>query len=150
MRAEVSRTLLTALPDSFTQMEPVMSWCVCVCVRAEKELATPPLDGIILPGVTRQSLLDLAREWVRHVLKTLLSRCWLMEKRLDTQCFLLPVRPSGRVQGDGAQDEHEGPAGGLGLRPGPGGVRSGDGLRGLSRGQTPLQREGESRTRPPF
>ncbi|XP_036408556.1 branched-chain-amino-acid aminotransferase, mitochondrial [Megalops cyprinoides] len=29
----------------------------------ERELVTPPLDGIILPGVTRQSLLDLAREW---------------------------------------------------------------------------------------
>ncbi|CAN9505947.1 unnamed protein product [Ophioblennius macclurei] len=29
----------------------------------EKELVTPPLDGIILPGVTRQSLLDLARDW---------------------------------------------------------------------------------------
>uniref|UniRef100_A0A673WSV5 Branched-chain-amino-acid aminotransferase n=1 Tax=Salmo trutta TaxID=8032 RepID=A0A673WSV5_SALTR len=29
----------------------------------ERELLTPPLDGIILPGVTRQSLLDLAREW---------------------------------------------------------------------------------------
>ncbi|OXB63335.1 hypothetical protein ASZ78_012910, partial [Callipepla squamata] len=30
----------------------------------ENELATPPLDGIILPGVTRQSILDLARNWV--------------------------------------------------------------------------------------
>ncbi|XP_074553445.1 branched-chain-amino-acid aminotransferase, mitochondrial [Halichoeres trimaculatus] len=29
----------------------------------ERELVTPPLDGIILPGVTRQSLLDLARDW---------------------------------------------------------------------------------------
>uniref|UniRef100_A0A7M4F0B5 Branched-chain-amino-acid aminotransferase n=2 Tax=Crocodylus porosus TaxID=8502 RepID=A0A7M4F0B5_CROPO len=29
----------------------------------EEELATPPLDGIILPGVTRQSILDLARLW---------------------------------------------------------------------------------------
>jgi branched-chain amino acid aminotransferase len=30
----------------------------------EKELVTPPLaSGLILPGVTRQSLLDLAREW---------------------------------------------------------------------------------------
>ncbi|NXT55873.1 BCAT1 protein, partial [Pluvianellus socialis] len=29
----------------------------------ENELATPPLDGIILPGVTRQSILDLARNW---------------------------------------------------------------------------------------
>ncbi|XP_051845731.1 branched-chain-amino-acid aminotransferase, mitochondrial isoform X3 [Antechinus flavipes] len=27
------------------------------------ELVTPPLDGIILPGVTRQSLLDLAQMW---------------------------------------------------------------------------------------
>uniref|UniRef100_A0A672LC86 Branched-chain-amino-acid aminotransferase n=1 Tax=Sinocyclocheilus grahami TaxID=75366 RepID=A0A672LC86_SINGR len=34
--------------------------------KGEKELVTPPLDGIILPGVTRQSLLDLAREWVRN------------------------------------------------------------------------------------
>ncbi|XP_061494414.1 branched-chain-amino-acid aminotransferase, cytosolic isoform X1 [Rhineura floridana] len=29
----------------------------------EEELATPPLDGIILPGVTRQSILDLAGTW---------------------------------------------------------------------------------------
>ncbi|XP_048682985.1 branched-chain-amino-acid aminotransferase, cytosolic isoform X3 [Caretta caretta] len=29
----------------------------------EEELATPPLDGIILPGVTRQSILELARKW---------------------------------------------------------------------------------------
>nr|XP_031526472.1 branched-chain-amino-acid aminotransferase, cytosolic isoform X2 [Vicugna pacos] len=29
----------------------------------EEELATPPLDGIILPGVTRQSILDLTHKW---------------------------------------------------------------------------------------
>ncbi|KAM9229083.1 branched-chain-amino-acid aminotransferase, cytosolic isoform 9-T9 [Dugong dugon] len=29
----------------------------------EEELVTPPLDGIILPGVTRQSILDLALKW---------------------------------------------------------------------------------------
>ncbi|XP_072256032.1 branched-chain-amino-acid aminotransferase, cytosolic isoform X3 [Pyxicephalus adspersus] len=29
----------------------------------ELELATPPLDGIILPGVTRRSILDLAAKW---------------------------------------------------------------------------------------
>lgn len=29
----------------------------------ELELATPPLDGIILPGVTRRSILDLALQW---------------------------------------------------------------------------------------
>ncbi|XP_075047191.1 branched-chain-amino-acid aminotransferase, cytosolic-like [Mixophyes fleayi] len=31
--------------------------------QGEKELLTPPLSGLILPGVTRQSLLDLARQW---------------------------------------------------------------------------------------
>ncbi|KAF5890788.1 branched-chain-amino-acid aminotransferase, cytosolic, partial [Clarias magur] len=29
----------------------------------EEELATPPLDGIILPGITRQSILELTRKW---------------------------------------------------------------------------------------
>ncbi|KAG0721907.1 Branched-chain-amino-acid aminotransferase [Chionoecetes opilio] len=29
----------------------------------EKEMVTPPLDGLILPGVTRDSLLTLARSW---------------------------------------------------------------------------------------
>ena len=36
-----------------------------VCLLSENELVTPPLDqGIILPGVTRTSLIDLARGWV--------------------------------------------------------------------------------------
>ncbi len=30
----------------------------------EIELVTPPLDGLILEGVTRQSIIDLARKWV--------------------------------------------------------------------------------------
>ncbi|KAG7498056.1 branched-chain-amino-acid aminotransferase, cytosolic [Solea senegalensis] len=29
----------------------------------EEELATPPLDGLILPGITRQSILELTRKW---------------------------------------------------------------------------------------
>jgi len=31
--------------------------------QGEKELITPPLDGTILPGVTRDSILTLAKEW---------------------------------------------------------------------------------------
>ncbi|XP_074793889.1 uncharacterized protein LOC141976680 isoform X2 [Natator depressus] len=31
--------------------------------QGDLELVTPPLNGIILPGVTRQSLLDLGRKW---------------------------------------------------------------------------------------
>ena len=30
------------------------------------EVATPPLLGTILPGVTRQSILEIVREWSRH------------------------------------------------------------------------------------
>jgi len=29
----------------------------------DKELVTPPLNGLILPGITRASILELAREW---------------------------------------------------------------------------------------
>lgn len=28
-----------------------------------KELVTPPLNGLILPGITRDSILTLARQW---------------------------------------------------------------------------------------
>ena len=31
--------------------------------QGQRELVTPPLDGTILPGVTRQSILDLCRQW---------------------------------------------------------------------------------------
>ncbi|MCI4388733.1 hypothetical protein PGIGA_G00089380 [Pangasianodon gigas] len=31
--------------------------------EGEEELVTPPLDGIILPGITRQSILELTRKW---------------------------------------------------------------------------------------
>lgn len=30
----------------------------------EPEIATPPLDGLILPGVTRDSILAIAKTWV--------------------------------------------------------------------------------------
>jgi branched-chain amino acid aminotransferase len=32
----------------------------------KKELVTPPLDGTILPGVTRNSILSLVREWGQY------------------------------------------------------------------------------------
>ncbi|KAK7791919.1 hypothetical protein R5R35_005432 [Gryllus longicercus] len=31
--------------------------------RGEQELVTPPLDGLILPGITRQSILEISKEW---------------------------------------------------------------------------------------
>lgn len=33
--------------------------------HSEPEIATPPLSGTILPGVTRMSLLELGASWVR-------------------------------------------------------------------------------------
>lgn len=33
-------------------------------VDLDPEIATPPLNGLILPGVTRKSLLELGRNWV--------------------------------------------------------------------------------------
>jgi len=31
--------------------------------EGEKELITCPLDGTILPGVTRKSILDISKKW---------------------------------------------------------------------------------------
>ncbi|XP_059007354.1 branched-chain-amino-acid aminotransferase, mitochondrial [Mustela nigripes] len=66
------------------------------------ELVTPPLDGVILPGVVRQSLLDLARTWgefrvaERKITMKELSRA-LEERRVrevfgsGTACQVCPV-----------------------------------------------------------
>ena len=34
---------------------------------SEKELITAPLDGLVLPGITRKSLIELAKKWVRSI-----------------------------------------------------------------------------------
>ncbi|XP_061081357.1 branched-chain-amino-acid aminotransferase, mitochondrial isoform X2 [Conger conger] len=70
--------------------------------RGEKELVTPPLDGLILPGVTRQSLLDLAQEWgefkvsertvrMRELLEALESGQILEVFGAGTACVVCPV-----------------------------------------------------------
>lgn len=38
---------------------------VCFFFNVEKELRTPPLNGLILPGITRDSILQLTRQWGR-------------------------------------------------------------------------------------
>ncbi|XP_074075898.1 branched-chain-amino-acid aminotransferase, mitochondrial isoform X2 [Macrotis lagotis] len=52
------------------------------------ELVTPPLDGIILPGVIRQSLLDLAQLW---------GEFRVSERKVSMQELLLALR-EGRVR----------------------------------------------------
>ncbi|XP_068605573.1 branched-chain-amino-acid aminotransferase, mitochondrial isoform X2 [Brachionichthys hirsutus] len=70
--------------------------------EGERELITPPLDGMILPGVTRQSLLDLARTWgefsvtertmdMREVLRLLEAGRVLEVFGAGTACVVCPV-----------------------------------------------------------
>ena len=70
-----------------------MSQYFCVCVSAEKELVTPPLDGIILPGVTRQSLLDLSRAWVSTYSSTSTSSCTSNSSCIITGPGRVPATP---------------------------------------------------------
>ncbi|XP_044198615.1 branched-chain-amino-acid aminotransferase, cytosolic isoform X1 [Thunnus albacares] len=68
----------------------------------EEELATPPLDGIILPGVTRRSILELTRKWgefkvtERYLTMSQLC-CALKQQRVKemfgsgTACMVCPI-----------------------------------------------------------
>lgn len=49
--------------DQITEVGTMNLFLYWINEDGEEELATPPLDGIILPGVTRQSILDLAHKW---------------------------------------------------------------------------------------
>lgn len=70
--------------------------------NGEKELITPPLDGLILPGITRDSILRLTQQWgqfnVREGRFTMPMICDLLkEERLlelfgtGTACVVSPV-----------------------------------------------------------
>ena len=57
-----------------------MHLCVYVCdgrnnFSIEPEIATPPLNGLILPGVTRDSIIQLAKKWVRIMVHTYCMLC---------------------------------------------------------------------------
>ena len=62
------------------------------CECPEPEIATPPLNGLILPGVVRKSLIELARQWVSEVELCLASHtiglhtgaCWETPPARDT------------------------------------------------------------------
>nr|CAG4636133.1 EOG090X051P [Eubosmina coregoni]SVE69767.1 EOG090X051P [Eubosmina coregoni] len=70
--------------------------------KGERELVTPPLDGLILPGVTRLSLLELAREWKEfHVTERNITMAEIVEAHAEnrllevfgagTACVVCPV-----------------------------------------------------------
>jgi len=70
--------------------------------EGERELITPPLNGLILPGVTRLSLLELAKEWKefkvveREINMAELTELYEEERLLEifgagTACVVCPV-----------------------------------------------------------
>ncbi|XP_058789122.1 branched-chain-amino-acid aminotransferase, cytosolic [Phymastichus coffea] len=46
-----------------TEVGAMNIFLFCINDQGEKELITPPLSGLILPGITRNSMLALAKEW---------------------------------------------------------------------------------------
>lgn len=49
--------------DQVTEVGTMNFFMFWVNENGEQELITPPLNGLILPGITRKSLLELARGW---------------------------------------------------------------------------------------
>ncbi|KAJ2960481.1 hypothetical protein NQZ79_g4094 [Umbelopsis isabellina] len=49
--------------DELTEVGTMNLFMLWENEKGEKELVTPPLDGAILPGVTRDSIIELARSW---------------------------------------------------------------------------------------
>jgi branched-chain amino acid aminotransferase len=54
--------VLWLLHDYVTEVGTMNFFCFWKNEKGEDELITPPLDGTILPGVTRDSILTLTRE----------------------------------------------------------------------------------------
>ncbi|XP_011501274.1 PREDICTED: branched-chain-amino-acid aminotransferase, cytosolic isoform X1 [Ceratosolen solmsi marchali] len=74
----------------------------CINDQGDKELITPPLNGLILPGITRNSILTLAKEWNQFKVSerkiTMAEVCQLLsENRLlelfgaGTACIVSPI-----------------------------------------------------------
>jgi branched-chain amino acid aminotransferase len=55
--------ILWLLNDYLTEVGTMNFFLFWINKKGERELITPPLDGTILPGVTRKSILELAQEW---------------------------------------------------------------------------------------
>ncbi|XP_067000513.1 branched-chain-amino-acid aminotransferase, cytosolic isoform X2 [Anabrus simplex] len=88
--------------DYLTEIGTMNVFVYYVNDKGEKELITPPLDGLILPGVTRASILELSREWKKYqVEERRITMAELIklneEKRLlelfgaGTACIVTPV-----------------------------------------------------------
>ncbi|XP_015523860.1 branched-chain-amino-acid aminotransferase, cytosolic [Neodiprion pinetum] len=88
--------------DQLTEVGTMNIFMFYINENGEKELITPPLNGLILPGITRQSILTLSREWgqfkVSERVITMQEVCRLLsENRLlelfgaGTACVVSPI-----------------------------------------------------------
>lgn len=59
-------------------VESWLPWNSVLWFFVVEELITPSLNGLILPGITRKSLLELARDWVIKI-NLLICYIWLIE-----------------------------------------------------------------------
>jgi branched-chain amino acid aminotransferase len=55
--------ILWLFGDQVTEVGTMNIFFFWINKQGKKELVTAPLDGTILPGVTRDSILSLARDW---------------------------------------------------------------------------------------
>lgn len=90
-------------PDhQVTEVGTMNMFMLFINENGEKELRTPPLNGLILPGITRDSILTLAQQWktikVTEGVITMPEICQLIqEERLlemfgtGTACIVSPI-----------------------------------------------------------
>ncbi|KAI7861164.1 aminotransferase [Circinella umbellata] len=89
--------------DQLTEVGAMNLFVLWKNEQGETELATPPLDGSILPGVTRDSILSLARSWgefkvTERYMNMPQLRDAVREKRVlevfgaGTACIVTPVK----------------------------------------------------------
>ncbi|KAG8223537.1 hypothetical protein J437_LFUL004411 [Ladona fulva] len=88
--------------NQLTEVGTMNVFAFIINENGEKELITPPLNGLILPGITRLSILELAREWNEFKVNERTFnmndvKIWLQEKRLlelfgaGTACIVAPI-----------------------------------------------------------
>jgi D-alanine transaminase len=62
-------------------------------VKPVRQLLTPPLNDLILPGVTRLSLLELVRQWGQwNVVESTISIGQLLEAHLENRVRSISLR----------------------------------------------------------
>lgn len=63
MSSSALAQILWLFNDEVTEAGTMNIFFLWINKQGKKELVTAPLDGTILPGVTRDSILTLAKEW---------------------------------------------------------------------------------------